>query len=368
MKKPRLSIYPYLMLLLWWGLSTNTQAQTTHPSVDSLIQVVLKQQNIPAMAVAVVRPDTTHYGIGGTNKTKEGSRVQLSHKFHLGSNTKAVTSLMAMKLIEEGKVSLDTRFFRYFPKLKRKANKAYWKMTLGELLSHQAGIAPYTSGFAFKLLPELGTELAVRKVNFAKAVLKDTPVEQGTYSNAGYVLAGLLMAKVADKSYEELLAETMKALALDYALGAPNKETTANPWGHWSDGGGALIAHGPDHVYQLEDFMLPAGDLSMNVVDYAALVQLHLQGLTGKDNYLKASHYQRLHFGLENYSYGWGNDKSAEHPVSYHDGSLGTFYAHTIMIPKLEIAIIVLTNSAEKIHVAAIYQLREQLVKLHEQF
>lgn len=365
--KPSLSNMMLFCTAFFFVNMLNNQAQSNHPVITPLIKQVIEEQGIPAMAVAVVRAEQVHYGIAGQNKVEEGTAVNLSHKFHLGSNTKAFTSFMAMQLIEEGKVSLESKFFKYFPKLKKKAKKEYHQITLGELLSHEAGIAPFTSGLEFKMLPELGTALPERKLNFAQAVFLEKPFQKGTYSNAGYVLAGLLLEQVTGKTYEELLDATLQQLELDYAIGAPNKERSANPWGHWKEVD-ALVAHGPDHSYQLQDFMLPAGDLSMNIVDYAQFVQLHLRGLQGKDNQLKASNYQLLHFAKKDYSYGWGNEKQGEYKASYHDGSLGTFYTHTILIPELDIAVVIFANSAEESHIEAIYQLRGKLMSLREQF
>lgn len=359
-----------ILLLCWVFLgcaARNSFAQTTTPLVNSLVEEVIQEQGIPAMAVAVVRSEQVYYGIAGQNKIEGGTAVNLSHKFHLGSNTKAFTSFMAMQLIEQGKVSLDSKFFKYFPKLKKKAKKEYHPITLRDLLSHEAGIAPFTSGLEFKMLPELGTALPERKLNFAQALFLEEPSKKGTYSNAGYVLAGLLLEQVAEKSYEELLDATLQSLELDYTIGAPNKERSANPWGHWK-GVDGLEAHGPDHSYQLEDYMLPAGDLSMNIVDYAQFVQLHLKGLQGEDNQLKASNYKILHFDKKDYSYGWGNEMQGKYLASFHDGSLGTFYTHVVVIPELDIAVIIVTNSAEENHIEAIYQLRGKLMSLREQF
>ncbi|MGH1335581.1 MAG: serine hydrolase domain-containing protein [Aureispira sp.] len=344
--KPLLLVLISLLLV-----KRNAAQQQTNLVLDQLVQAFIQEQGIPTSVVAPVRTDTTYYGKAGMNKKARGT----------------ATSFMAMKLVEEKKITLDVLFFDYFPNLKAISNSAYHTMTLGDLLRHQAGIRAYTSGLEFKELPEMGTKLSERKLNFVKAVLAQTPVNKGAYSNAGYVLASLLLEQIAGMSYEALLEATMQALQLDYVLGAPNQKRLTNPWGHWEENG-VLLAHRPEHPYQLEDFMLPAGNLSMNIVDYVQFIQAHLQRLTGTSNYLKASSYQRLHYGLEDYSYGWRNERIGGHLASSHDGSLGTFYAHTILIPSLDIAVIILTNSAEEAHIEAIYQLRGKLMRLREQF
>ena len=81
------------------------------------------------------------------------------------------------------------------------------------------------------------------------------------------------------------------------------------------------------------------------------------------DNILKSDNYQTLHFGKKDYSYGWGNLEKNKIKISSHDGSTGTFYCHTLLMPGKDIAIIVMINTAEDQQVEALYELRELVGK-----
>jgi len=107
----------------------------------------------------------------------------------------------------------------------------------------------------------------------------------------------------------------------------------------------------------------------MPLPDFARLVQLHLRGLVGQSNYLQASTYELLHFGKPSYAYGWGVLKLAatEAPVSYHNGTAGTFYCHTILYPSQRVAFVVLTNAGGDAAEAASYALRRRLKQLYLQ-
>lgn len=356
-------IYPVLLMLF----SVVGWTQNTAIYLDSLTENVRKEYNIPALAVAYVTPNSVYYGIAGTTKIDNDQKVTLKRKFHIGSNTKAVTSFIAMKFIEENKISLRTKFFDLFKEMKSDKNALYHDITLGDLLSHNAQVHSYTAGNEFTKLPELKGAVSDKRKAFAEFVLTETPVAKGTYSNAGYALAALMLEKTSGKSYEELVQNTFSELGLDYFIGFPNKENIDNPWGHWIEFF-TNVPLAPDHFYQLEDFMVSAGDLSMDIVDYSKFIQLHLKGLFVGDNYLKTESYKTLHLGKSNMAYGWGNIKNNEQTFSYHDGSAGTFYTHLLISHETQTAVIVFANAADANTQKGIYKLREQVVQNNDNF
>lgn len=330
-------------------------AQKTNAVLDSLISATLKEYSIPSMSVSLITPKKVFYGIEGSTKINGNKKVTLQNKFHLGSNTKAITSFIAMKMVENGEINLSTKFIDVFPELSSKIKSEYQKITLSDLLSHNAKIQPYTSGLEYQKLPSLKGSISQKRYDFTKFVLSEDPVKKGMYSNAGYTIASLILEKKSGQSFEELIKKNMTNLKLDYFIGFPNKETENNPAGHINQQ--PLL---PNHPYKLEDFMLSAGDISMNIIDYSKFVQLNLNGLE-KNNVLSKENYQKLHFGFDGYSYGWANFK--EKTVSGHDGSAGTYFCHTIIISKAKIAVVIMANSASQNQQKGIYKLREHILK-----
>ncbi|MEL7119607.1 MAG: serine hydrolase domain-containing protein [Bacteroidota bacterium] len=336
-------------------------SQTSSPEIDSMINKALNESGIPALTAAVITLDDIQFGIGGTTQINGEEKVTLKNKFHLGSNSKAITAFIAMKLEEEGKLKLEDKAIELRPEIKGKINEAFVNTSLGDFLSHQAGVQPYTAGAEFLKVADPEGSLSEQRAAFSKFVLKEDAVTKGTYSNAGYAIAAWLMESVAEMSFEDLLDKYFNELELEHFLGFPNKETISNPWGHMDQGQG-LTALPPDHFYQLRPYAAPFGDIAMNIIDYSKFIQLNLQGLNETDNFLKAENYKKLHFGFDNYSYGWGNTVINGKKVSSHDGSAGTYYCHTILIPEAKLAVIIMANSASQAHVTAIYQLREALI------
>jgi len=335
--------------------------QSATPFVNQEVQQTVESGYIPGLVAAVITPDSVYYGAAGNTRVTGGQPIQLNSKFHLGSNTKAITAFMAMQLVQAQKIGLDQRFSSLYPELPM--GQDYAEVDLAALLRHQAGVPAFTAGGEFEAMGSLpGSNTHERRLAFAKHVFNMAPVAPGTYSNAGYALAALMLAKAANTTYEALLDQTMQSLALDYALGFPNKQDSTNyPWGHIDEGNG-LEALGPDHDYKLEDFVAPAGDVSINIMDYARFVQLNLQGLCGQDNMLPAAAFKQMHFGTQDYAFGWGNTVLGGMQVSYHDGSAGTYYCHTILLPAKRIAVVVMGNAATEPAINNMYALRETLL------
>lgn len=77
-------------------------------------------------------------------------------------------------------------------------------------------------------------------------------------------------------------------------------------------------------------------------------------GLLGQRNYVAAQTCQMLRFSKPVYAHGWGVVPLAGTgaPVSFHDGTTGTFFCHTILFPSQKIAFVVFSNDDEPARLA----------------
>jgi D-alanyl-D-alanine carboxypeptidase len=350
-------------------LSLSIHAQNK-PVLDlqNVIDTFIANNLIPGIAVSVIKLDTVMYAVSGVTKKNENNPIQATSKFHLGSNTKAITSFIAAKLIEEGKIKWDTKLVEVLPELKTAIHSKFQDITLEQLLSHTAGIKAYTNLKEFATLPEfVGTMQNQRYLWTKHTLTNDTLLTVGnyTYSNAGYVIASLMLSKIMEKPWEQQVKEIFQKCGIsDFYIGFPNRENITNPWGHWLAGGDTLQAVSPSIDYDIS-IVAPAGDISMNIFDYSKFIQINLKGICGNDNYLKAETYQKLHFGKEKYALGWGNGKNSFGTVSTHSGSAGNFYCHTMLFKEKQIALIVMVNASSKSVDDSVIQLRRQLFSLY---
>jgi CubicO group peptidase (beta-lactamase class C family) len=338
-------------------LSFVSNAQSLYQITDS----IRRKHHLPELACAVVSADKiidiTTTGYHRIDKQDAEDTAKLTDHFHLGSNTKAITGFIAAMLVEQGKLKWDTKFFDLYPGLKKEANPAYANITLQQLLSHRAGIQPFTNGEKEKA-PHSNGSKSEQRLEFAKYVLKMPPVHpdkynvydysggEYVYSNAGYSIASLMLEKAAGKSWEELVQDLAKQLQVNIGFGWPNLVDNNQPWGHDEGDNGKLTPLPGNIPYNL-DLLEPAGDINMSLPDYSGFIRLQLQGLNGKDGIIKASTYQFLHFGLKAYSIGWGNGISkTKKRYSFHEGSAGTYHVVTLIYPDEDRAFLIFCNAS----------------------
>jgi len=111
--------------------------------VDSIMKLAIENNAFPGAQLLVAKNNKVifhkTYGFHTYDNIQE---VQKNDIYDLASVTKITAPLPAlMKLSEEGKIRLDKPFSTYWRSWKYKRNKK--KLTLREILAHQAGLTPY---------------------------------------------------------------------------------------------------------------------------------------------------------------------------------------------------------------------------------
>jgi CubicO group peptidase (beta-lactamase class C family) len=149
-------------------------------------------------------------------------------RFRIGSCSKVVTSVIAMRLVEQGKVGLDAPIADYLPDLP----EAHRRTTLRQLLGHQGGIRHYGMLDLSQTVP--GGPIDVRQYRttadalaiFIKDPLLAPPGEAVNYSTFGFTLIGAVLEKAAGVGFPELLEREIDApLGLKFEAERPAKIT-----------------------------------------------------------------------------------------------------------------------------------------------
>lgn len=335
-----------ITILIFLAVTNVCFGQQTAQFADT----IRKNYNIPEISYAVVNPKAIlEIDALGKHSINLPDAATLDDRFHIGSNTKAMTAFIIAKYVEKGKLKWTTKFFDYFPEWKEKSKSEYANITLKDLLSHRAGVQPF-QGENDPQIPDFkGTNPEKRK-HFGQFVLTLEPVKPDdqnpfVYSNAGYTLATLMVEKVTHKSWEELVEKVFnKDLNLNVKLSWPENQKIKDTWGHLTEND-SLKPVSSDWNYHL-DYTEPAGDLNITLVGYVKFIQLNLQGLEGKNNYLKSETYKFIHNGIKNYSLGWFNVYENGKELSVHSGTGAFTYFTIVHIDRMKnIAYIIFTNS-----------------------
>ncbi len=124
--------------------------------------------------------------------------------FRIGSVTKQFTAAAIMRLVEQGKISLDAEVQTYLPDFPKKQ----WPVTIRQILTHTSGIWSYTSNPKF-MERDASLELTPAELiaTFADKPLDFEPGTQWRYSNSAYYLLGEVIEKASGKPYATYVQE-----------------------------------------------------------------------------------------------------------------------------------------------------------------
>ena len=150
-------------------------------------------------------------GAVGTRKAGAQIPVTLNDRFHIGSDTKAMTSLLAAMFVEAGALRWDSTVGDVFPELAPTMDAGLRRVTLEQLLSHTSGI-PSDNEAIGALFDKAGLqpgnldELRYWIVTqWSTQPLRSKPGTQFAYSNLGYTIAGAMLERVGGRTWEELV-------------------------------------------------------------------------------------------------------------------------------------------------------------------
>ena len=320
-------------------------------AVTRLLKPIRQKYNVPAIAAAVVTSDGIKFvGAVGVRKRETDVPVGLDDLWHLGSDGKVMTSTLAARLVEEGKLRWDSTLGDIFPELAPKMNPGFRQVTVLELLSHRAGLPANAAwnGYSGKDTPL--ERLRVTRKELAKTPRYD-PGSKFAYSNLGYVIAGAVIEKITGESWENAIAnEVFKPLGMQSAdfggTGTPGE--IDQPWPHFSDGSPAP-ENGPD--MDNPPVMGPAGCIHCSIQDWARFIQDQLRGARGESGVLlKSESYRKLQtppFGGD-YALGWivVQRNWAGGNALTHGGDNTMNCADVWVAPKRDFAILVCVNQS----------------------
>jgi len=277
--------------------------------ISAALDTIRLEHRVPALAGAILTSDgIVAIGVAGVRKAGTDVAATVDDRWHLGSDTKAMTATLIGVLVEQGKLAWTTTLEQAFPDIATGFAPELRRVTLLQLLSHRAGLPANLPWFA---LAKPGRPLREQRLDAVRALANvkrhSEPGSAYLYSNLGYVIAGAVVERTLSKSWEEAISELVFApLGMASAgfggLGTPG--LIDQPWGHNADGNPAP-KNGPD--VDNPAVLGPAGTVHATLQDWAKFVADQLRGGRGGKALLKPKTYVQMHtppFGGD-YALGW---------------------------------------------------------------
>ena len=179
----------------------------TIADAQAAAQELLTATGAPSMSVAIMSGDRVVWAQGfGCADLATKAAPTTDTMFGIGSVSKMLATVAVMRLVDQGKVSLDTPLVRYVPSF-RMASADYPKITVRMLLNHSSGLPGSSYGDLITspdlypgYLDEVLRTLAVSR-------LKAAPGAWSVYCNDGFTLVEALIQSVSGKSYARFVQD-----------------------------------------------------------------------------------------------------------------------------------------------------------------
>jgi CubicO group peptidase (beta-lactamase class C family) len=215
----------------------------------------------PSLVAGVVRDGGLAWSAGRGDVPEPHTDVQ----YRLGSISKTVTAIAAMRLRDEGRLGLDDPLEQHLP------GTPFGQRTIGQLLSHLAGASAESPGGWWERTP--GGSLDDLGLDDGDVVLG--AARRFHYSNLGFGLLGELVARLRGASWEDVVAaEVLAPLGMTRTTPRPVAPAAAGSAVHpWAD----VVLPEPEHHAGV---MAAAGQLWATLADLARFAAF-LLGDTG---------------------------------------------------------------------------------------
>jgi CubicO group peptidase (beta-lactamase class C family) len=274
--------------------------------------------------VAVIHGGKIEWAKGYGTQSEGGAAVTTETLFQAASLSKSLTSMAALKLVEQRKLSLDAPVETELKSwsLPQTSFAAQSPVTLRKLLSHTAGttlhgFAGYAAG---EPLPTLTQVLnGAKPANSDPVVVTGIPGTRYSYSGGGYTIVQQMMIDQSGKAFPDLMEELvlgpvgLKSSTFQQPLDRAMWKSVAMP----VDSHGKPIPGGP-HTYP----EMAAAGLWTTPSDVARWVIELQRSLTGKTNHVISAEMARTMLTpiKEGYGLGVGAESPSRKPAMSHGG------------------------------------------------
>ena len=180
------------------GLLLLAASDARADEIDDYIQREIRGQRIPGLALAVLKDGKVvkMAGYGVANRAL-GTRVTPETVFRIGSIGKQCIAVGIMRLVEEGRLSLDDEIARFL----EGAPPAWKGITIRQVLSHTAGLPvslPLFDGF------KNHSDADVIRSTY-DVPMRFQPGTKAEYANVGYFILPEVIRKVTGQPWSDYL-------------------------------------------------------------------------------------------------------------------------------------------------------------------
>lgn len=302
-------------------------ADATH--IDNIISKFMQNHKVPGLSLAIAKEGRLIFAKGyGFANQSNGEKVSPKHLFRIASVSKPITSVAIMKLVEEGKISLNDKVFGPGSILGNQYGSlafSPWETNIRvrHLLEHTAGGNTWNNNgndgssaimfdqTSYNHSQLIGWVLDTRNPSHAPGTIYD-------YSNFGYCVLGRIIEKVTGKSYEAYLRQNVLNLCgisdMHIAKDLKSQKRHNEVVYHHSN---------PNAPYSMKVNRMDAhGGWIASSIDLVRFA-VHVDGFSTEPDILSASTVNTMLMpSAANVDYGKGWAKTKDNDGWWHNGSI----------------------------------------------
>jgi CubicO group peptidase (beta-lactamase class C family) len=354
---------------------SNPSPSSTAKEIDAIFAPLVNTHS-PGVAVLVIKGGKKIFERGyGLRDLHSAAKIDSRTNFRLASCSKQFTAMAIMLLVHDGKLRYDQKLTDVFPDF-----PSYGKsISIRNLLNHTGGLQDYETLMEQPENKEKWDE--VHQIQDAEVLTLLEQTEHGMfpsgtqwyYSNSGYVVLGLIVAKVSGQPFPEFLRERIFApLKMDNTVASvkSKNEITNRAYGHTREGNTwkqtdqspTSATLGDGGIYSsLEDLAkwdeaLRSNKLLSKAEMQPALIPVTLQ-LTSTNIDAQPrwpTNSDRPEGTPVSYGFGWFLDPWRTHPRVWHYGETMGFHSYIVRFtptvpadPLAGVTIVVLCNRTD---------------------
>ncbi len=296
------------------ALALHTSLIAEQPaSVATLLQPFVERHELAgAVALVADKDKVLAVEVVGFADIAGGKKLAENSVFWIASQSKPITAVAVMMLVDERKIALDDAVEKYLPEFRGQMvvaekdgdhvllKKPVHPITIREALSHMSGL-PFQSAIEKPTLDGLPLDAATR--SYAMTPLQTEPGTKYQYSNAGINTAARVLEVVSGMKYEDFMQKRLfEPLEMKDTTFWPNDEQNARvAKSYRPDKAKTALEEFPvsQLIYPLTDrtrrFPMPAGGLFSTAQDTALFCRMMLNGgeLNGR-RYVSEASFKEL--------------------------------------------------------------------------
>jgi len=349
-----------LYVLIFIASGSFLKAQTlSEKQIDSLVEKTLVTFNVPGIAVSVIKDGKVVHSKGyGVRSIKSNKKVDKNTLFGVASNTKAFTAASLGVLVDQKKITWDTKVTDVIPEFKLHDPYVTSEFTIRDLLTHRSGLG--LGAGDLMIWPDSNSTTKselIHNLRYLKPVSSFR--SKYDYDNLLYIVAGYIVEKVSGVEYEKFVT--------DHFIKPLGMTQTAMSWYRLKDRSNIIDGHAPvngilDTVgLSFSEVANAAGGMYSNITDMSKWVIAQLNHGKYGSNLKDSLFSERIHQETWTpqtiirgrspytnpfvaYGLGWNLSNESGHFQVMHTGGLAGIVTQVTMIPELNLGIIVLTN------------------------